>query len=67
MRAPLQLVTIWRTAAEHCEIVWTAFRGYRVRLWVENRILIDELMADEDSAITRACELRSEWASEPSR
>ena len=62
MGGPLQIVTVWRTTAEHCEIVWTAFNGYRVRLWVQNRILIDELMADADDAISRACQLREQWA-----
>ena len=62
MEAPLQLVTVWRTATEHCEIVWTTIRGYRVRLWVQNRIFIDELMADADTAISRAWQLREQWA-----
>jgi hypothetical protein len=63
MEAPLQLLTVWRTTTEHCEIVWSAFRGYRVRLWVQNRIFIDEMMSDVDAAISRAVQLREQWAS----
>jgi hypothetical protein len=61
MKDQLEIRTIWRTAAEHCEIVWGAFKGYHVRLWVQNRIIVDELMADADAAVKRAWELRTEW------
>ena len=57
----LQIQTIWRTAAEHCEVVWTDFRGYHVRLWVENRMILDEWMSNAESALARAWELRTEW------
>jgi hypothetical protein len=56
---PIQ--TIWRTAYEHCELVWVRFVGYHLRLWVRNRLVIDELVTDVEAAIQRAGELRVEW------
>jgi hypothetical protein len=61
VKSDLEIRTIWRTAAEQCEIVWGAFKGYHVRLWVENRLILDELVADVDAALERAWELRTEW------
>lgn len=60
---PLEIRTIWRTATEHCEIVWGTFMGYRVRVWVHNRLIVDELTPDADAAVKRAWELRTEWTS----
>jgi hypothetical protein len=57
----LQIQTIWRTAAEHCEVVWSMFTGYHVRIWVQNRMIVDEWMADAEAAGRRAWELRTEW------
>jgi len=53
--------TIWKTASEQCELVWSQFRGYRVRLWVQGRLIVDELTGDADSAIRRGWELRLDW------
>ena len=61
MASELEIQTIWRTAAEHCEIVWGRFKGHHVRLWVKNRMILDELMADAETALARAWELRTEW------
>jgi hypothetical protein len=58
---PVDIVTIWRTAAEQCEVVLTAFGGYRVYLWVQNRLVVDEGLHDLESAVARAWELRIEW------
>jgi hypothetical protein len=57
----LQVQTIWRTAAEQCEIVWAQFISYRVRLWVNNRLLLEEVVADFEAGVQRAWELRTEW------
>ena len=59
----LQIQTIWRTASEQCEVVWSQFLGYRTRLWVSGRLLVDEWMADAQQATRRAWELRTEWPS----
>jgi len=60
MRQP-EIRTIWRTAAEHCELVWGQFTGYQVRLWVKNRLILEEALYNIDDAISRAWELRVEW------
>jgi hypothetical protein len=57
----LEIRTIWRTAAEHCELVWSQLNGYRVRLWVQNRLILEEVLGDADGAFRRAWELRVEW------
>lgn len=53
--------TIWKTASEQCEVVFGPLIGYRVRLWVQGRLLIDDLRADARDAVHRAWELRLEW------
>ena len=35
--------------------------GYRTRLWVNGRLILDEWMADAKAASERAWELRTEW------
>lgn len=60
MRDP-EIRTIWRTAAEHCELVWSQLNGYRVRLWVQNRLILEEALADAEGVFRRAWELRVEW------
>ena len=57
----LEVRTIWRTASEHCELVFSQNRGYRLRLWVDGRLMVDEMAVDAESAIQRAWELRVEW------
>jgi hypothetical protein len=54
--------TIWKTASEQCEIVCSQFNGYRVRLWVQGRLIIDELTSDAESALRRGLELRLQWS-----
>ena len=61
MTGELEIQTIWRTAAEQCEVVWGRFKGYHIRLWVKNRLILDEPMFDSESAVRRAWELRVEW------
>ena len=61
MEEPPPIRTIWRTAAEHCELVWVRFAGYHLRLWVRNRLVLDELVTDVEEAVRRAWELRVEW------
>ena len=56
-----QIQTIWKTATEHCEVVWSLMTGYRTRLWVNGRLIVDEWMADAKAASERAWELRTEW------
>ena len=53
--------TIWKTASEQCELVWSQFVGCRVRLWVRGRLMVDELTGDADTAVQRGRELRWEW------
>ena len=55
----VEIRTIWRTATEQCELVFSLVSGYRLRLWVEGRLRIDEYMADAESVIRRGWELRS--------
>jgi hypothetical protein len=57
----IQIRTVWRTAAEHCELVWSQFAGCRVRLWVDNRLILEESLFDLEQAIDRAFDLRTEW------
>ena len=57
----MQVQTVWRTATEQCEIVWAQFISYRVRLWVEGRLIVDELVADFQDGVRRAWQLRTEW------
>ena len=61
MDNPVEIRTIWRTAAEHCELVWGRFSGCRLRLWVKNRLVLEEVVEDIEAAINRAFELRVEW------
>jgi hypothetical protein len=60
MKDPM-IRTIWKTASEQCEVVWSQFNGYRVRLWVKGRLIVDELTGDADSAMRRGWELRLDW------
>jgi hypothetical protein len=57
-----EIQTIWRTAAEHCEVVIGQFTGFHVRLWVQSRLVIDETLYDFENAVKRAWELRLEWS-----
>jgi hypothetical protein len=57
----VEIRTIWRTATEQCELVIHKVFGYRLRLWVEGRLIVDEYMADASAGIQRAWELRTEW------
>ena len=50
MKDPI-IRTIWKTASEQCELVWSQFNGYRVRLWVRGRLIVDELTGDADTGI----------------
>ena len=52
---------IWRTAAEQCELVLDKFTGCHVRLWVKNRLILEEALYNVDDALRRAWELRVEW------
>jgi hypothetical protein len=61
MPGDVEIQTIWRTAAEHCELVWGRFTGCRLRLWVRNRLVLEEPMFDAETAVKRAWELRIEW------
>lgn len=56
-----QVETVWRTASEHCELVWNRFSGVTLRLWVRNRLIVEEVIADVETAFRRAWELRIEW------
>lgn len=56
-----EIRTIWRTASEHCELVWGQFSGISVRVWVRNRLIVEEALTDFDAAFSRAWELRTEW------
>ena len=59
--ASSQIRTVWRTASEQCELVWSQFSGVTVRLWVRNRLILEEGLGDVDTAFRRAWELRTEW------
>jgi hypothetical protein len=61
MRANLEIRPIWRTESERCEVVWSTFSEFRVRVWLSNRLLLDEVVADMAAAVRRAWELRTEW------
>ena len=61
MSPEVEIRTMWRTAAEQCEVVIGKFTGYHVRLWVKSRLVLDETLYDLESAIHRARELRAEW------
>lgn len=56
-----QVETVWRTASEQCELVWNQFSGVTLRLWVRNRLILEEATSDMDTAFRRAWELRIEW------
>ena len=58
---PIEIRTIWRTATEQCELVFHKISGYRLRLWVQGRLIVDEYMADAATGIKRGWELRTEW------
>ena len=53
--------TVWKTASQQCEIVFGPLLGYHVRLWVEGRLRVDEILSDAQSAVSRAWELQGEW------
>ena len=55
-----KVLTVWRTPAERCDIMWGSFRGYRVRVWLEDQLTQDELRWDIHGAINRAMELQLE-------
>jgi hypothetical protein len=57
----IEIRTIWRTSTEQCELVVHKISGYRLRLWVQGRLIVDEYMADAVAGIERAWELRTEW------
>lgn len=57
----IEITTIWRTATEQCELVSHRIAGYRLRLWVEGRLIVDEYMANAAAGIQRGWELRTEW------
>jgi hypothetical protein len=56
-----QIKTVWKTATEQCELVWNQFSGVTLRLWVKNRLILEEVLADVETAFRRAWELRIEW------
>ena len=56
----IEIRTLWRTATEQCELVFHKISGYRLRLWVQGRLIVDEYMTDEAAGIERARELRTE-------
>jgi hypothetical protein len=56
-----EIRTIWRTATEQCELVFSKVSGYRLRLWVQGRLIVDEYMVDADAVIERGWELKKEW------
>ena len=56
-----EIRTIWRTGTEQCELVVNKISGYRLLLWVQGRLIVDEYMVDADAVIQRAWELRLEW------
>lgn len=57
----LEIKTIWRTTAEQCELVLGHVSGYQLRLWVRNRLVLEEALYDIEDALRRAWELRVEW------
>jgi hypothetical protein len=61
MSRHLEIQTIWRTATEQCEVVFGQFIGFHVRVWVQGRLICDELASDAQAAVRRAWELRTEW------
>ena len=58
----LEIRTLWRTATQQCELVWSQFNGYRVRLWIHGRLILEEIVADGHSGVDRGRQLRTEWA-----
>lgn len=61
MPVQTEVRTVWRTASEQCELVWNQFSGVTLRLWVRNRLILEEVLADAETAFRRAWELRTEW------
>lgn len=61
MSEHVEIKTVWRTASETCELVWDQFSGVTLRLWVVNRLILEEALVDFDTAFRRAWELRTEW------
>jgi hypothetical protein len=61
MTQDLQITTMWRTAFETCELVWSRFNGGHLKLWVKGRLILDEMVFDVETAMRRAAELRVEW------
>jgi hypothetical protein len=61
MRSDIEIQTIWHTATEQCEVVFGQFIGFHVRVWVQGRLICDELASDAQAAVRRAWELRSDW------
>jgi hypothetical protein len=57
----VEIRTIWHTRSEQCELVLGYFTGCHLRLWVQGRLIVDELMADVEEGVRRAWELRTEW------
>ena len=60
MTQDVEIMTLWRTAYETCELVWGRFSGYHLKLWSKHRLILDEIMYDVESAVRRAAELRAD-------
>ena len=57
----ISIQTLWRTSSEQCELVFRHWHGALLRLWVQNRLVLEEEVYDMAMALRRAAELRTEW------
>ena len=52
------ILTVWSTAEERCQIVWTSIGGYQVRVWLRDDLTCEEFLANINAAIERALDFQ---------
>jgi len=64
MALEAEIKTIWRTASKQCEFVRLGPRELHLHLWIRGVLVLNEEVRGWAHAISRATELRYEYASD---
>ena len=56
----LTVETLWRTASTQCEFTFSGLIGWRLRLWIDGALRVNEEVFNFADGIRRAAELKLE-------
>jgi len=56
----VRIETLWRTASEQCELVVFGPLEWRLRLWRNGSLVVDEAVSNRAEAVRRSAVLRVE-------